>query len=133
MENKAIQKPMIGFEITEGATPEQVKVTITGLTGERPEKAEDLGNGKWALTFGSREAVQKVQILHGRSLQGVRKKVEIFHIDQKITVDEIFEKVKTKFHIKDKQELMRSFKETPMPRNNRYGRKVTAKTNFVQG
>ena len=45
-------------------------------------------------------------------------------------MDEVFEKVKSNLLISDKQEQLRNYRETPVPRNKRCGKKENAKKNF---
>ena len=71
------------------------------------------------------EAQKKIQLLHGREIVENGECIQIFDVDPNISTDEIFERVRTKFQIQDKQELVRSFRETPLPRTTKYCRKIS--------
>ena len=99
---KMKNRPLVELIMKDGLSAASIQATVARWTGVTPQKVEIRGGGNYLLHFGEETFARKLLEMHGRTIQGWPKKIQVRIVEQHLNVEEIFYEVAYQMETQEK-------------------------------
>jgi len=116
-------KPILHLTVKEGLSGAEIGASVQRLIGETPVWVKSLPGGVYEVQFRSEEIAKKMLELHGRTIRGSTRPLQVRGVEHQLKILEMFDLIQRKLVTKEKIDMCHQGKD----RNERGVRRTEAK------
>jgi hypothetical protein len=125
VERKMKNQPTLRMNVPGDFGAEEVASSIQIMTGKRPTKVSKIHGKEYEIVLPDISIYEEIKKFHGKEFEGTNVLVRVQEIEPNLTSSDIFNLVKTKLTLRNKQDALQSTSRSTNFLGNRRARSVS--------